>query len=78
MLEGKRYDFIFCDLMMGDLGGAQLHAALRARAPGLERSLIFMTGGVYDPAVADFLASVDNRCIDKPFDIRGEVLGDKA
>ena len=75
LLEGKRYDFIFCDLMMSDLGGAQLHAELKARAPGLERELIFMTGGVYDPQVAAFLESVDNRCVDKPFDIRREVFG---
>jgi CheY-like chemotaxis protein len=78
LASGKRYDFIFCDLMMSDGGGAQLHGELKALVPGLERSLTFMTGGVYDPAVAAFLSSVDNRCIDKPFDIRREVLGDKA
>jgi CheY-like chemotaxis protein len=76
LLAGKSYDFIFCDLMMSDLGGAQLYAELKARAPGLERHIIFMTGGVYDPAVAAFLESIDNRCVDKPFDIRREVFQD--
>jgi CheY-like chemotaxis protein len=75
LLAGERYDFIFCDLMMSDLGGAQLYDALHKHAPGRETELIFMTGGVYDPDVADFLAGVDNRCLDKPFDIRREVLG---
>jgi len=74
LLAGEQYDFIFCDLMMSDIGGAQLHAELKARAPGREHELIFMTGGVYDPAVAAFLESVDNRCVGKPFDIRHEVL----
>jgi two-component system cell cycle sensor histidine kinase/response regulator CckA len=77
LLAGKPYDFIFCDLMMSDLGGAQLYAELKARAPGLERKLIFMTGGVYDPAVATFLESIDNRCVDKPFDIRREIFQDE-
>jgi two-component system NtrC family sensor kinase len=75
-LAGERYDFVFCDLMMADIGGAQLYAELKARAPGRERELIFMTGGVYDPAVAAFLASIDNRCVDKPFDIRREIFAD--
>ena len=35
--------------------------------------LLFMTGGVFDPKVADFLASVTNECVDKPFDLRAEV-----
>jgi two-component system cell cycle sensor histidine kinase/response regulator CckA len=74
LLAGKPYDFIFCDLMMSDIGGAQLYAELKACAPGLERKLIFMTGGVYDPTVAAFLESVDNRCVDKPFDIRREIF----
>jgi PAS domain S-box-containing protein len=74
LLAGKPYDFVFCDLMMSDIGGAQLYAELKTRAPGLERKLIFMTGGVYDPAVAAFLEGVDNRCVDKPFDIRREIF----
>jgi hypothetical protein len=32
-----------------------------------------MTGGVFDPHVADFLAAIGNDCIDKPFDVRAEV-----
>jgi len=77
LLTGKPYNFVFCDLMMSDIGGAQLYAELKARAPGLERKLIFMTGGVYDPRVAAFLESVDNRCVDKPFDIRREIFRDE-
>jgi CheY-like chemotaxis protein len=70
---GERYDLIFCDLMMGEISGPGLYDELRRRAPGCERDIIFMTGGVYDPGVTDFLATVPNECIDKPFDIRAEV-----
>ena len=34
---------------------------------------MFMTGGVFDPQVADFLAAIPNECVDKPFDVRAEV-----
>lgn len=74
LLAGTRYDVVFCDLMMADLGGLELYDQLRARAPGRERDLVFMTGGVFDPRVAQRLAAIPNRCVDKPFDIRVEVL----
>jgi hypothetical protein len=34
LLASKPYDFVFCDLMIGDIGGAQLYAAegVRTRA----------------------------------------------
>jgi hypothetical protein len=28
---------------------------------------------VFDPKVAEFLASIPNDCLDKPFDVRAEV-----
>jgi PAS domain S-box-containing protein len=73
LLAGESYDVVFCDLMMGELSGMQIHEELRRAAPGRERELVFMTGGVYDSAVSDFLSGVSNDCLDKPFDIRAEV-----
>jgi PAS domain S-box-containing protein len=73
LIEAERYDLVFCDLMMGELSGMKIYDELHRRAPGREREVIFMTGGVFDNAVSDFLASVPNDCLDKPFDIRAEV-----
>jgi PAS domain S-box-containing protein len=73
LLGGETYDVVFCDLMMGELSGMQIYEELRRAAPGRERDLVFMTGGVYDSTVGDFLAGVSNDCLDKPFDIRAEV-----
>lgn len=73
MLAGAQYDVIFCDLMMADGGGLELYDQLRAHAPGRERNLVFMTGGIFDPRVAERLAAIPNHCVDKPFDIRVEV-----
>jgi PAS domain S-box-containing protein len=73
LLESPPYDLVLCDLMMAEVSGMQLFDDLRRLRPGLEERLVFMTGGVFDPAVADFLASVENECVDKPFDVRAEV-----
>jgi PAS domain S-box-containing protein len=70
---GAPFDLVFCDLMMAEVSGMSFYEELRRRAPGRERAVVFMTGGVYDPAVSDFLATIPNDCVDKPFDIRAEV-----
>jgi signal transduction histidine kinase/CheY-like chemotaxis protein len=72
LLASDAYDLVFCDLMMPDVSGMQVFEKLRASRPGLERRIVFMTGGVFDPAVAEFLSSVPNECVDKPFDVRAE------
>jgi signal transduction histidine kinase len=73
LLAAESYDLTICDLMMSGISGKRLYEELSLRAPGREGSLIFMTGGVYDPVVADFLARIPNECLLKPFDIRAEV-----
>ena len=72
LLESAPYDLVLCDLMMTDVSGMRLYEDLRRARPGAERGIVFMTGGVFDPTVAEFLASIPNDCIDKPFDLRAE------
>jgi CheY-like chemotaxis protein len=67
------YELVLCDLMMADVSGMALYEEIARQRPGLERAIVFMTGGVFDPTVAEFLASVPNDCLDKPFDVRAEV-----
>lgn len=75
LLEGAggSYELVLCDLMMADVSGMALYEEIARQRPGLERTIVFMTGGVFDPKVAEFLASVPNDCLDKPFDVRAEV-----
>ncbi|HTA19605.1 MAG TPA: ATP-binding protein [Polyangia bacterium] len=73
MLESPPYDLVLCDLMMADVSGMNVFEELRRQRPRLEGRLVFMTGGVFDPQVADFLAAIPNDCVDKPFDVRAEV-----
>jgi two-component system, cell cycle sensor histidine kinase and response regulator CckA len=68
---GQDFDIVFCDLMMPDAGGEELFERLRSQRPGLERKLVFMTGGAFTPEAVQFLARVPNPRIEKPFDLAG-------
>jgi two-component system, cell cycle sensor histidine kinase and response regulator CckA len=68
------FDLILCDLMMAEVNGAQVYERLRAMRPGLERRIVFMTGGAYTGSTRKFLADLDNPCLDKPFNLE-DVLG---
>jgi CheY-like chemotaxis protein len=63
------FDVVFCDLMMPGMSGIELYETLRAERPGFERRIVFMTGGAFTARAAEFLASVDNRRIEKPFSL---------
>jgi PAS domain S-box-containing protein len=69
MILGVDYDTILCDLMMPEMTGMDLYAAIAEKRPGLQRRFVFMTGGAFTARAADFLASVRNRKLDKPFDL---------
>jgi PAS domain S-box-containing protein len=67
---GDRFDIIFCDLMMPDMTGMDLHAAVEQISPAQADRIVFLTGGAFTPRAREFLDSVDNRRMDKPFDVR--------
>jgi two-component system cell cycle sensor histidine kinase/response regulator CckA len=67
--SGADFDVIFCDLMMPGMSGVDLYEQLALSRPGLERKIVFMTGGAFTARAAEFLASVDNRRIEKPFSL---------
>ena len=62
-----RFDVILSDLMMPQMTGIELHAALVKIAPELAAKMIFMTGGAFSPSASAFLESASNLTIDKPF-----------
>jgi PAS domain S-box-containing protein len=67
-LENDPYDVVLCDLMMPHMTGMDLFEEVARRRPGLERRFVFMTGGAFTSRAAKFLAEVDNRLLEKPFD----------
>jgi nitrogen-specific signal transduction histidine kinase/CheY-like chemotaxis protein len=68
-IERSDFDVVFCDLIMPGAGGIDLYERLRSLRPGLERRIVFMTGGAFTERTAEFLASVDNRRVEKPFSL---------
>jgi CheY-like chemotaxis protein len=66
--RGERFDIILCDVMMPELTGVDLHAALSQLAPEQAEKIIFMTGGAFTNGAREFLDRVQNPRIEKPFD----------
>ena len=77
--QGGRFGVILCDVMMPELTGMELHARLRSVCPETADSIVFWTGGAVTKLARDFVASVGNECIQKPFTLRAlqEVLNAK-
>jgi len=65
--RGERYDVILCDLMMPEMTGMDLHAGLSLRFSECAARMVFLTGGVFTPQARDFLDTVPNQRIEKPF-----------
>jgi len=66
--RGADYDVIFCDVMMPDVSGMDLHETVSAKRPELLERMIFMSAGTFTPRAAEFFERVSARRIDKPFD----------
>ncbi len=65
---GQRFDVIFSDLMMPGMSGMDLHAEVVRLAPQQAKRMVFLTGGAFTPKASEFLGTVRNRLLDKPFD----------
>jgi signal transduction histidine kinase len=65
--DDASFDVILSDLMMPQMTGIELHAALLAIAPELAAKMVFMTGGAFSPSASAFLERASNATIDKPF-----------
>ncbi|MBK6687884.1 MAG: response regulator [Deltaproteobacteria bacterium] len=67
--RGERFDLIFLDLMMPNMSGEELYHRLSALDPEQAQRVVFMTGGAFSHAAANFLAQIPNRRLYKPFSI---------
>ena len=67
LLRDPGYDAILCDVSMPGLSGPEMHRTLAEAQPELARRVVFMTGGAFDPAAADYLESIPNLQLLKPF-----------
>jgi PAS domain S-box-containing protein len=67
-LRASAFDVVFCDLMMPEITGMDLFRRLLREMPEVTDRVVFMTGGTFGSGVEEFLASIGNERIDKPFD----------
>jgi two-component system, cell cycle sensor histidine kinase and response regulator CckA len=65
----RRYDLIFCDLLMPDIPGMQVYQAMQHNAEVAKR-FVFTTGGAFTAESRAFLAATTNPKLEKPLDIR--------
>jgi CheY-like chemotaxis protein len=70
LLEGERFDVVFCDLLMPELSGIDFYRSVVASAPDLAKRIVFMTGGDFTARSQAFLEEVGNVSVAKPFTIQ--------
>jgi signal transduction histidine kinase len=73
IVAGERFDAILSDLMMPHMTGMDLYDQLLAVVPDQARRMIFLTGGAFTERARQFLDSVKNPCVEKPFELAGVI-----
>ena len=63
------FNVVFCDVMMPDFTGVELHEQLRQRRPS-KQTLVFMTGGAFGARTRELLEALPNTRVDKPLDLQ--------
>lgn len=66
---GERFDVVFTDMTMPDLGGPELFRMLQECHPAYASRVVFMSGGATNDDHAEFLDRVANPRLDKPFQV---------
>lgn len=72
------FDAIICDLSMPEMDGVMVHEAVAAAYPGLERRMVFCSGGAQSTRVREFLTRTKLPLVEKPLSgaaLRAAVLG---
>jgi two-component system cell cycle sensor histidine kinase/response regulator CckA len=69
ILDDVGVDLAYCDVMMSDFTGIDLHDALTLRAPERLSKVVFMTGGAFTGKAQTFVEQRGERHVQKPFDI---------
>jgi CheY-like chemotaxis protein/two-component sensor histidine kinase len=67
IVAGTRYDVILCDLMMPAMTGIEFYEQLLVHVPEQTERLVFLTGGTFTLQAQQFLDSVPNPCLEKPY-----------
>jgi CheY-like chemotaxis protein len=66
---GFDFDLVICDLHMPRLSGRGLYEWLARTRPDAALKVVFSTGGVVSPEVAEFLCGAGRPLLPKPFEL---------
>lgn len=64
---GERFDAILCDLMMPQMTGMAVHAAIQSADREQSDKMAFVTGGVFTADAHEFIQGRRDRILEKPF-----------
>jgi len=65
----RDFDAIICDMVMPRMAGNMFYVAVQRVKPALCERFVFVTGHGETPGVREFLATLSERVIAKPFNI---------
>ncbi|MEP6651770.1 MAG: response regulator [Myxococcales bacterium] len=66
---GERFDLVLCDVLMPVVSGPEVYATIKERWPDILPNLVFMTGGAFTPATAEFIGKAMTPILPKPFQL---------
>jgi CheY-like chemotaxis protein len=66
--SGEHFDLVLCDLMMPEMTGMDLFEEVRRAGLDIADRMVFMTGGAVTKRAREFVASLPDRWLEKPFD----------
>lgn len=62
-----QFDLILCDIALFDMSGMDVYEKIKETCPGMENRFMFLTGGAFTQQAQEFLDSVTNPVLQKPF-----------
>jgi CheY-like chemotaxis protein len=65
--EGGEVEAILSDINMPNMNGMELYNNVAQKYPGLEKRIVFITGGISSEEIKGFLKTIPNICLEKPF-----------
>ncbi len=65
--SGERFEAILCDIVMPERTGMDFYEEVERRFPAMAHRIGFITGGVLDPTIQEFLESSGRPRVYKPF-----------
>jgi CheY-like chemotaxis protein/anti-sigma regulatory factor (Ser/Thr protein kinase) len=68
LANAGRFDVILCDLMMPTINGMMFYETVRRTAPDQLDAIVFLTGGAFMAHATEFLTSIPNQVLEKPFE----------